>query len=74
MTGLSFGSALAALKLGLRVKRHGWKAYISLLDRKGDNIFTIYSLDGSKKAHWRIQDIDLLAEDWEVLSDGDLQK
>lgn len=74
MTELSFGSALAALKLGLRVKRRSWKAYLSLLDRNSNTRFMVCLLDGSKKAHWQNQDTDLLAEDWEILSDGDLQK
>nr|DAU58924.1 MAG TPA: Protein of unknown function (DUF2829) [Caudoviricetes sp.] len=30
MTGTSFGAAIAALKLGQRVKRRSWKAYLSL--------------------------------------------
>lgn len=73
MTGLSFGAAIAALKLGQRVKRRSWKAYLSLSG--GINTrFMICPLEGDKKVQWRIQDVDILAEDWEILDNGDLQK
>ncbi len=73
MMGISFGAAIAALKLGQCVKRRGWKAYLSLSDGMNPRIM-ICSLEGIKKAQWHNQDVDLLAEDWEILNNGDLQK
>lgn len=71
MTGTSFGAAIAALKLGQRVKRRSWKAYLSLSGGMNPKIM-ICSLEGDRKVQWHNQDVDLLAEDWETLSNGDL--
>lgn len=73
MTTVSFSAALAALKLGLRVKRHWWKAYLSLSGGVNRKIM-VCPLDGNKKVQWHNQDVDLLAEDWEIIPDGDIQK
>lgn len=73
MTGTSFGAAIAALKLGQCVKRRSWKAYLSLSDGMNPRIM-ICPLEGVKKVQWHNQDVDLLAEDWETLDNGDLQK
>lgn len=73
MTGTSFGAAIAALKLGQHVKRRSWKAYLSLSCGINPRIM-ICPLEGGKKVQWHSQDIDLLAEDWETLNNGDLQK
>lgn len=73
MIGTSFGAAIAALKLGQRVKRRSWKAYLSLSDGMNPKIM-ICPLEGGRKVQWHNQDIDLLAEDWETLDNGDLYK
>lgn len=73
MTGTSFGAAVAAMKLGQRVKRRSWKAYLSLSGGMNPRIM-ICPLEGGRKAQWHNQDVDLLAEDWETLDNGDLQK
>lgn len=73
MTGISFGAAIAALKLGQHVKRRSWKAYLSLSDGMNPRIM-VCSLEGGRKVQWHNQDIDLLAEDWEIIDDGGLQK
>lgn len=73
MTGTSFGAAIAALKLGQYVKRRSWKAYLSLSGGMNPKIM-ICPLEGGRKAQWHNQDIDLLAEDWETLDNGDSQK
>lgn len=73
MTGTSFGAAIAALKLGQRVKRRSWKAYLSLSGGMNPRIM-ICQLEGDRKVQWHNQDVDLLAEDWETINNGDLQK
>lgn len=71
MTGSSFGAAIAALKLGQYVKRRSWKAYLSLSGSINPRIM-ICSSEGGRKVQWHSQDVDLLAEDWETLDNGDL--
>lgn len=79
MTGISFGAAVAAMKFGQRVKRRSWKAYLSLSGEMNTRIM-VCPLEGSRKVQWHSQDVDLLAEDWEILADtsetlnGDLQR
>lgn len=73
MTETSFGAAIAALKLGQCVKRRSWKAYLSLSGGMNPKIM-ICQLEGSRKVQWHNQDVDLLAEDWMILNNGDLHK
>lgn len=73
MTETSFGAAIAALKLGQCVKRRSWKAYLSLSGGVNPKIM-VCPLEGGKKVQWHNQDVDLLAEDWMILNNGDLHK
>lgn len=70
MTGTSFGAAIAALKLGQRVKRRSWEACLSLSGGMNPRIM-ICLLKGGKKVQWHNQDVDLLAEDWETLDSSE---
>lgn len=73
MTETSFGAAIAALKRGQCVKRRSWKAYLSLSGGVNPKIM-VCPLEGGKKVQWHNQDVDLLAEDWMILNNGDLHK
>lgn len=79
---MNFGEALAALKLGKRISRSGWNGkgmWIVLIDpdnatyTNATGWFVMQPCIGMKTADnkmqpgWLASQMDLLAEDWEVL-------
>lgn len=72
---LTFGDALEALKQGERVARAGWNGkgmYLELQrpdahSKMGHPYVYLTGVDG-KRIPWNPNNLDMLAEDWEVLA------
>jgi hypothetical protein len=77
MTGTTFGVALEALKLGQKVKRRPWQAYLFMSDSRGERGIRIAPLQPGigkgRSAPWSSNTLDILAEDWEILSNQEVQ-
>jgi hypothetical protein len=75
---LSFGEALEAAKIGLRIQRDGWNGkgqYVQLQrpdanSKMGLPYLYITTVDG-KRVPWLASQTDMLAEDWRALGDDD---
>lgn len=78
MLGTTFGAALEALKLGQKVRRRTWRAYLFMSDSRGERVIRIAPLQGGvgkgKSAPWTSNTLDILAEDWEILDNLEVQK
>ena len=78
MKGATFGVALEALKRGQKVKRSPWKAYLFISGSRSDLEIRIAPLQEGllkgRSALWSSNTLDILAEDWEILNNLEVQK
>lgn len=74
MKNLTFGDAIAALKEGKKVCRNGWNGkamwinlqVVDMSSKMGHNYIYMSGVDG-KLFPWNPNNLDMLAEDWQIL-------
>lgn len=74
MKNLTFGDAIVALKEGKKVCRNGWNGkgmwinlqVVDMNSKMGHNYIYMSGVDG-KLFPWNPNNLDMLAEDWQIL-------